>query len=149
MQQQLERRVRICVRSNGADTKVCEETGRSSQGTRAETPLQPMVQVHPCGDCGGPHTRAGCPKEAVTLWETHDGAGSVRTTRGKNCTLYKGLPLKQSVRSPPSLEEGAAQTTCDELTTIFIPCPLVKVRRWQKSGVRLRPGKRKGWGESV
>ena len=33
------------------------------------------------------------------------------------------LELGQSVRSPPPEEEGAAETTCDELTTAPIPHP--------------------------
>jgi len=33
------------------------------------------------------------------------------------------LEQGQSVRSPPPEEEGAAETTCDELTVTSIPCP--------------------------
>ncbi|GAB0186393.1 EH domain-containing protein 4 [Grus japonensis] len=48
---------------------------------RQAVPLQPMevdggADIH-AGACGGPHAGAGgCPKEAVTLWEAHTGAGS-------------------------------------------------------------------------
>ena len=33
------------------------------------------------------------------------------------------LEQGKSVRSPPPEEEGAAETTCDELTAAPIPCP--------------------------
>jgi len=33
------------------------------------------------------------------------------------------LEQRKSVRSSPPEEEGAAETTYDELTTTFIPCP--------------------------
>ena len=35
------------------------------------------------------------------------------------------LEQGKSVRSPPPEEEGAAETTCDELTATPIPCPPV------------------------
>ncbi|TRZ08095.1 hypothetical protein HGM15179_019014 [Zosterops borbonicus] len=41
-----ERGVRLCERSNSADTKVSEEGGRGcAAGTEAEIPLQPMVKT--------------------------------------------------------------------------------------------------------
>jgi len=43
---QQERGVRICGRSNPADTKVSEEGGgEGAPGARAEIPLQPMVKT--------------------------------------------------------------------------------------------------------
>ncbi|XP_027556456.1 suppression of tumorigenicity 5 protein isoform X3 [Neopelma chrysocephalum] len=84
---------------------------------------------HPPAAHGGPHARAGgCPKEAVTLWEAHAGAGSWKDlwTRGersplwsrfavrtwdlggnarwsrlflKNCTLWKGPTLEQLMKN--------------------------------------------------
>ena len=48
MQQKLqpERRVRPCQRNNPVDTKVSEEGGGGdAPGTRAETPLQPVVKT--------------------------------------------------------------------------------------------------------
>jgi len=63
----------------------------------------------------------------------------------KNCSLWEGPTLQQfmgnclpweglhdgagqSVRSPPSEEEGAAETTCEELTTTPIPHPPVTLK---------------------
>ncbi|XP_027506852.1 suppression of tumorigenicity 5 protein isoform X5 [Corapipo altera] len=84
---------------------------------------------HPPAAHGGPHARAGgCPKEAVTPWEAHAGAGSWKDlwTRGernplwsrfavgtwdlggnarwsrlflKNCTLWKGPTLEQLMKN--------------------------------------------------
>jgi len=60
------------------------------------------------------------------------------------------------VRSPPPEEEGAAETTCDKLTITPIPCPSVPLRGREggggggrETGVKLRPGRREGWGEGV
>ena len=61
------------------------------------------------------------------------------------------LEQGKSVRSPPPEEEGAGETTCDELTTIPIshpPAPL-RERRKRKSEVKLSPGRREGWREGV
>jgi len=56
------------------------------------------------------------------------------------------LEQGQSVRSHPAEEEGAAETTRDELTTTPIP-----LRRsgggGRETGVKLSPGRREGWGE--
>ena len=43
------------------------------------------------------------------------------------------LEQGQSVRSPPTEEEGMAETTCDELTATPIPCPpaLLGGRGWR------------------
>jgi len=40
-------------------------------------------------------------------------------SHGRDPSLEQG----QSVRSPPPEEEGAAETTCDELTAVPIPHP--------------------------
>ena len=55
------------------------------------------------------------------------------------------------MRSPPPEEEGAAETMCDELTTTPIPHPPVLLwgEEVEKSGVKLSPGRREGWGEGV
>ncbi|GAB0193217.1 epimerase family protein SDR39U1 [Grus japonensis] len=94
-QLQAERGVRMCERNNSADTKVSTEGGAGgAPGAGAEIPLQPVektmvrqaVPLQPMEDDGGaeippaarggPHARAGgCPKEAVTPWEAHAGAG--------------------------------------------------------------------------
>ena len=61
-----------------------------------------------------------------------------------------GLTLGQgkSVRSPPPEEEGAAETTCDELTVTPIPSPPA-VLRWggegRKTRLKLSLGRREGW----
>jgi len=57
----------------------------------------------------------------------------------------------KSVRSPSPEEEGASETTCDELTITPIPCPPVPLRggRGRETGVKLSPGRREGWGEGV
>ena len=53
------------------------------------------------------------------------------------------LEQGQSVRSPPPEEEGAAEATCDELTTTPIPQPLCCCgEEREKSGVKLGLGKR-------
>ena len=132
---------------------------------------------------GGPHAgAAGCPKEAVTLWGAHAGAGScqdlwthgersprwsrfagracdtVWTHTGAACSwrtaprgrdpcwgsLWRAAALGrdpsleqgQSVRSPPTEEERAAETACDELTATpsLRPLPLggrrERIREW-------------------
>ena len=54
----------------------------------------------------------------------------------------------KSVRSPPPEEEGAAETMCDELTTTPLPCPPPPLggEEVENSGVKLRLGRREGWG---
>jgi len=52
------------------------------------------------------------------------------------------------VRSPPPEEEGAAETTCDELTTDPIPRPpaLLRVGKRERNGSEAEPGKKGGVG---
>ena len=66
---------------------------------------------------------------------------------GRDPTLEQG----KSVRSPPSEEEGAAETTCDELTATSIPHPpcAAQGEEVEKSGMKLSWGRREGWGEGV
>jgi len=53
----------------------------------------------------------------------------------------------QSVRSSPCAEEGAAETTCDELTTTPIPRPPVLLGgRRERNGSEVVPGKKGGVG---
>jgi len=68
---------------------------------------------------GRTHVGAVC-EELQTMGRTHVGevCGELSPKRG-TFTLEQG----QSVRSPPPEEEGAAVTTCDELTVNPIPCP--------------------------
>jgi len=47
------------------------------------------------------------------------------------------------VRSPPPEEEGATETTCDELTITPIPR---SVEGGRETGVKLSPGKKGGVG---
>jgi len=56
------------------------------------------------------------------------------------------LELGKSVRSPPSEQEGAAETTCNELTITPIPC---SGGGGKETRVKLSPGRREGWGEDV
>ena len=60
-------------------------------------------------------------------------------------TLEQG----QSVRSPPAEEDGAAETTCDELTATPIPPPTGPLGGGSRSisGVKLSWGRRDEWGE--
>jgi len=57
----------------------------------------------------------------------------------------------KSVQSPPPEEEGAVESTCDELTVIPIPHPHAPRRRrkQRKLGVKLSLGRRQKWEESV
>jgi len=71
----------------------------------------------------------------------------------KTCLLWEGPQAgagAECEESPPE-EEGVAETTCDELTTAPIPSPPVMLggRRQRKSGVKLSPGRREGWGQGV
>jgi len=55
----------------------------------------------------------------------------------------------KSVRSPPPAKEGAAETTCDELTVTPIPRPSALLGGWgggRETGVKLSPGKKGGVG---
>jgi len=57
------------------------------------------------------------------------------------------LELGKSVRSPPPEEEGAAETTCDELTVTSTPCPPVPLGgRRQKNRSEVKPRKKGGVG---
>jgi len=53
------------------------------------------------------------------------------------------------VRSPPTEEDGLAETICDELTTTPIPCPPVPLvgRRERKLGVKLSQEEGRGGGK--
>lgn len=56
------------------------------------------------------------------------------------------------MRSPSLEEEGAAETTCDELTMTHIPHPPVLLQEGKEvknSGVKLSLGRREGGGEGV
>jgi len=54
------------------------------------------------------------------------------------------------VRSPPPEEEGAAETTCDELTVTPIPHPPVPLGgRRKRNRSEAEPGKKGGVGEGV
>ena len=51
------------------------------------------------------------------------------------------------MRSPPSEEEGAAETACDELTITPIPHPpALLVGRRGRNGIEVGPGKKGGVG---
>jgi len=57
----------------------------------------------------------------------------------------------ERVSSPPLQEEGAAETTGDELTASPIPCPTRPLtgKRQRKQGAKLSLGRRERWGEGV
>jgi len=57
----------------------------------------------------------------------------------------------KSVRSPAREGEGAAETTCDELTATPNPCPPVPLGggRGRETGLKLSLERREGWGEDV
>ena len=60
------------------------------------------------------------------------------------------LEQGKSVRSPPPEEEGAAETTCDELTRTPIPAPCAAGgEEVEESGAKLSLGRGEGWGERV
>ena len=66
--------------------------------------------------------------------------------RGRDPTLEQG----KSVRSPPPEEEGAAETTRDELTAAPIPAPgAAGGEEVEASGAELSPGTREGRGRWV
>jgi len=76
---------------------------------------QPVPEgLHPLGRT---HTSAGG-EELQPVRRTHFGefCGELSPMKG-TFTLEQG----QSVRSPPPEEEGAAETTCDQLTVTPIP----------------------------
>lgn len=61
----------------------------------------------------------------------------------QDCLLWEALHTGEGERSPIPVEEEAAKTACDELTTAPIsqlPLPL----RLSKSGLRLSLGRREG-----
>jgi len=51
------------------------------------------------------------------------------------------------VRSPPAEEEGAAETTCGELTATPFPIPMCRCRRGGREfQSKVEPGKKEGVG---
>jgi len=57
------------------------------------------------------------------------------------------LEQGKSMRSPPPEEEGAAETTCDELTITTIPYPPVPLGgRRQRNGSEVEPREKGGMG---
>jgi len=59
----------------------------------------------------------------------------------EDCLLWEG---PHNGAGEECEEEGAAETTCDELTTISIPCPpaLLRGEEVENLGVQLSPGGR-------
>jgi len=67
-------------------------------------------------------------------------SGELSPARG-TFTLEQG----RSVRSPPPEGQGAAETTCDELTTTPFPIRLHHSGEGSReTGVKLSPGRRRG-----
>jgi len=105
---------------------------------------QPVPErLHPMG-----RTHAGAVREELQpVGRTHIGevCGELSPIR-VTFTLEQG----QRVRSPPPEEEGAAGTTCDELTTTPFPITLRRLGGGgRESGVKLSLGRRERWGEGV
>jgi len=93
---------------------------------------------------GGPH-----PVEGTQAGAVHGGLSPMERTHGWS-SLWRMLEQGRRVRSPPPEEEGAAETTCDELTTAPVPRPPAPLGgRGENLGVKLSPGRREGWGEGV
>jgi len=86
-------------------------------------------------------------EELQPVGRTHAGevCGELSPVRG-TFTLEQG----KSVRSTPPEEEGAAETTCDELTSTPIPRPPGCLGGGgRETGVKLSPGRRERWEEGV
>jgi len=123
------------------------------------------------GEPGGGCDPMGSPR---TPWGAHAGAGSwqdlqTHAERSPRLSRFAGracdpVGMTHAGAAPEGLhpvggihtgageecvEEGAAETTCDELTPMPIPCPPAPLvgRKWRKSGVKLRAGRREGWGK--
>jgi len=148
--------MRICEGNNSAHTKVSDPAAPGEDHGEAGCPTAahggPQWSRSPPAARGGPHAGASVsPKEAVTLWNTHAGAGSWQDLwpcgerspcqsrfAGRACdpagdphwsslflkyrSPWKGPTLGQG-QSPRPEEEGAAEKTCGELTTAPIPNP--------------------------
>ena len=119
-----------------------------------------MEQRFPCSPWRTPRRSRWLGLEkAVTPWESPRWSSSWRTAaRGKHSrcrslwrTVCRGrvptVEQEKSVRSPPPEEEGAAETTCDELTATPIPVPLCCCGGGGR-GIRSKaePGKKGGVG---
>jgi len=97
------------------------------------------------------------PVEGTHAGAVHEELQPVgRTQAGEVCgelSPMRGtftLEQRKSVRSPPTEEEGAAETTCDELTVTPVPVSLsCSEGGGREMGVKLSPGRREGWGEGV
>jgi len=89
----------------------------------------------------GTHAGAVC-KDLQPVGMTHAGA------------VHEGCLLREGPHAGPGEEceeEGAAEATCDELTTTPIPHPPVPLegRRYRKLRVKVSHGRREGWGKGV
>ncbi|KAM9590886.1 uncharacterized protein ACIBXB_005926 [Morphnus guianensis] len=166
-------------RNTYADTKVREEGGGG--GVPEEVmPLQPMVrwqavplqpmEVNDGADAHLQPVEDPTPEQSDAPKDGRDSMGkpvleqSVTEDRPMERTHARevreglspvgGTPRwsRGRVRSPPSEEEGEAETTCDELTPTPIPCPpalQVGGGLVENPGVKLCPGRREGWREGV
>ena len=86
------------------------------------------------------HAGAVCEELQGKDWGRSSG-GTVSC--GRDPTLEQG----KSVRSPPPEEEGAAETTCDELTATPIPHPPAPLGGGGREfGSEVKPGKKGGVG---
>ena len=126
------------VRRSRDSPAACGETAGCPPAAHGGLPGE---QRFPCSPWRTPRrSRWLGPEKAVTPWESPRWSSLWRTaTCGKDSrwrSSWRAEPherdptLEQgrSVRSPAPEEEGAAETTCDELTATPIPAPL---RLWR------------------
>jgi len=94
--------------------QVCWQRLVTLWGPKLEQPVPEGLHL-----VGRTHAGAVC-EELQPVGRTHAGevCGELSPVRG-TFTLEQG----QSVRSPPPEDEGAAETSCDELTVTPIPRP--------------------------
>ncbi|PKU39986.1 hypothetical protein llap_9707 [Limosa lapponica baueri] len=107
-------------------------------------------------------------REGLTLEQSvpeglHTVQGPTMEQFLKSYSLWEGLTLEKFMEhclpwegpyagvGEKNKEERPAETVCDELTATLIPHPSVPLegRRQRKSGVKLSPGRKEGWGEGV
>jgi len=133
------------------DLRTCGESNprHSRFGGRAHDPVEDprwsSLFLKDCTLWRGP--TLGQFVQSCSPWE-----GPTLQTFVENCLLWvcphAGAGAECEESSPEG--QGAAETTCDELT--ITPVPLRHLRGGgggRETGVKLSPGRREGWGEGV
>ena len=145
-----------CLKQDVALWGACQDP---ADPWRAE-PMLEQVCWYDLWPCGGPTLEQPVPEGLHPmgrdqLWGSPwraaaRGKDSHRRSLWRAVSLERNLTLEQgqSLRSPPPEEEGAAKTTCDELTTAPVPCPPEPLggEKGEKREVKLSPGRREGGG---